>query len=233
MKKTALVLLGLLGAPLAVADNCPDATCLILDKVAFQVSARQWVSTDTALLSVSANVALSHPDVVQVRADIMKKLANIAAGDWHVTQFERREDNSGLEKLFVMAEARIPQANLTGIYQKAKDNSKPGLTINISGVEFKPGLEEFQKIKTSLRERLYQQVTEELSRLNKVYPNQQYTLNSLSFMEGEGEPQFKAKQMNVMTAAATPAPAADMSVSNEIVMTAVVEVASNRSREKA
>ncbi|KTC81490.1 hypothetical protein [Legionella brunensis] len=227
MKKLAAILgLGMVST-LSMALPPPK---ILLDKVMFQISARQWVTTQTALLSVNVNATLTNADLVKTRADIMSMLGKIASGDWHITQFDRSQDSSGLEKLFVSAEARVSQASLTNIYQNAKDVSKPGATYTINSVEFKPSLEEVQQIKLQLRQRLYQQVNDEIARLNKVYTNQNYSLNTLTLYEGEVaplQPKIYQRTMNTMAmSAAAPEPA--LTVSNELTMNAMVELASNR-----
>ncbi|MFC3907819.1 hypothetical protein ACFORL_01820 [Legionella dresdenensis] len=228
MRKAAgMLAFSLLGvaAVSAEAGNRP-----VLDKVVFQVSAKQWVTTQTALLTVNVNAALTDSDLVKTRAAIMGKLAKIAAGEWHITQFERSQDSSGLEKLFVEAQLRVPQANLTNVYQSAKDVSKPGATYTIASIEFKPGLEDVEQIKNQLREKLYRQVNDEIARLNKVYTTQQYSVNRLYIIDGQpqGQPKnYQPREMKTMVMAAVPAPA-PMAVSNELVMSAMVEAASNR-----
>lgn len=229
MKKFAAILTLATLSTLSYADHAQPK--MILDKVAFQVAAKQWVTTQTALLTVNINATLANADLVKARADIMSKLGKIAEGEWHITQFDRSQDNSGLEKLYVAAQARVPQASLTDIYQQAKSVSKPGATYEINAIEFKPSLEEIQQIRAQLRERLYQQVNEELTRLNKVYTGQNYSLNRLVFVEGDSAPVpamakgYQAREANMVMAVA-PAPA--LTVSNEIIMNAMVEAASNR-----
>ena len=202
---------------------------MVLDKVLFQVSAKQWVTTKTALLNVNINVTLNSADLVKARADIMTSLNKIAKGDWHLIEFDRSQDSSGLEKLYVQAQARVDQAALTDIYQNAKSVSIPGAKYDISGVDFKPSLEETQVVRAKVREQLYQQVNDELSRMNKAYPNQNYSVSNLVFVEGDNPtPQpraYEAKQLNTMVMAAAPA---GLTVSNELVLTAMVEAASNR-----
>lgn len=202
----------------------------LLDKVMFQLSAKQWVKTQTALLSVNLNATLTNPDLVKARADIMAQLNQIAKGDWHLLQFDRSQDSSGMEKLYVMAQARIDQAQLTGIYQNARSVSKPGANYSISAVEFRPSLEEIQQVRNQLRESLYQQVKAEMGRLNQVYSDQHYSLSKLYFVDGSqpvAPPAMRTKEMNMMAMAAAPAP--DLQVSQELVMSAVAVVASNRS----
>ncbi|HAU3861960.1 TPA: hypothetical protein F7Z80_09160 [Legionella pneumophila] len=227
MRKIAWMLGLMVLTPFAWADDeTPD---LVLDKIFFQVSAKKWVTTQTALLNVSINATLSNADLVKARADIMDSLNKIAKGEWHLVQFDRSQDSSGLEKLYVQAQARVDQSVLTNIYQNAKSVSKPGAQYEISGVEFKPSLEETQVVRAKIREQLYQQVNDELDRMNKAYPKQNYSVSNLVFVEGDSIPQqpraYQAKEMNALTMAAAPAP---LTVSNELILTAMVEAASNR-----
>ncbi|QDP71165.1 hypothetical protein FOG18_00480 [Legionella israelensis] len=230
MKKIALILMSLILIPLAHAEE--NKSDIPLDKIIFQISAKQWVTTQTALLSVDINATLSSADLVKARADIMSSLNKIAKGDWQLTRFDRSQDSSGLEKLTVNAQARVPQEALTDVYNNAKSVSKPGANYSIANVEFKPSLEEIQNVRGKIREQLYQQVNNELKRINKNYPGQNYSLSHLIFMEGDQPIQpkaFQAREMNAMVMAATPAP--QVSVSNELIMTAMVVVASNRTTE--
>ncbi|HAT6335567.1 TPA: hypothetical protein GJ773_14205 [Legionella pneumophila] len=227
MRKIAWVLGLMVLTPFVWADNeTPD---LVLDKIFFQVSAKKWVTTQTALLNVSINATLSNADLVKARADIMDSLNKIAKGEWHLVQFDRSQDSSGLEKLYVQAQARVDQSALTNIYQNAKSVSKPGAKYEISGVEFKPSLEETQVVRAKIREQLYQQVNDEIDRMNKAYPKQNYSVSNLVFFEGDNIPQqpraYQAKEMNALAMAAAPAP---LTVSNELILTAMVEAASNR-----
>ncbi|AAU28340.1 TPA: hypothetical protein JBG74_01500 [Legionella pneumophila] len=227
MRKIAWILGLMVLTPFVWADNeTPD---LVLDKIFFQVSAKKWVTTQTALLNVSINATLSNADLVKARADIMDSLNKIAKGEWHLVQFDRSQDSSGLEKLYVQAQARVDQSALTNIYQNAKSVSKPGAKYEISGVEFKPSLEETQVVRAKIREQLYQQVNDEIDRMNKAYPKQNYSVSNLVFFEGDNIPQqpraYQAKEMNALAMAAAPAP---LTVSNELILTAMVEAASNR-----
>lgn len=231
MKQVAGMLAFMALAPIASAgDEVPQ---LVLDKVLFQISAKQWVTTQTALLNVNINVTLSSADLVKARADIMDSLNKIAKGEWHLIEFDRSQDSSGLEKLYVQAQARVDQSALTDIYQNAKTVSMPGAKYEINGVEFKPSLEETQVVRAKVREKLYQQINEEIARMNKAYPLQNYSVSNLVFVEGDSIPQqpraYQAKEMNAAVMAAAPAP---LTVSNELVLTANVEAASNRKQEK-
>ncbi len=220
--------------PFAFAADAVFPPQMVLDKVLFQVSAKQWVTTQSALLGVNINVTLSNADLVKARSDIMERLNKIAAGDWHLIAFERSQDNSGLEKLYVQAQARVNQTALTDIYQNAKSVSVPGAKYEIGSVEFKPSLEEVQAVLVRVREQLYQQVNDELGRLNKIYPTQNYSVSNLVFVSGNNppaQPLRAYKENTMMTMAvgsAAPGAMPEVAVSNELTLTAVVEAASNR-----
>lgn len=229
MKQIAGMLVLMAVNPFAVASDLFPPP-LVLDKVLFQISAKQWVTTQKAILSVNINVTLNNADLVKARAEIMNSLNKIAKGDWHLIAFDRSQDSSGLEKLYVQAQVRVDQTELTDIYEHAKSVSIPGAKYEVSGVEFKPGLEEMQAVRAKIREQLYQQVNEEITRMNKAYPTQNYSVNNLVFIEGDAPPvqprAYQAKEMNTMVmAGAAPSP---LTVSNELVLTAMVEAASNR-----
>ncbi|AHE67373.1 hypothetical protein [Legionella oakridgensis] len=231
MKKIA----GLLGLVLFSTQGYTcDTPEPALDKIAFQVSAKQWVSTKTALLTVNINATLNNAELIKARADIMMQLGKIAKGEWHLTQFDRSQDSSGLEKLTVQAQARVDQSSLTDVYKNAKAVSRPGTNYEIGSIEFKPSLEEVQEVKNALREQLYNQVQNELTRINKVYTGQVYSVYDLVFIDGDSLPMpqpkaYQAREMINTMAIAAPAPA--LTVSNELVMTAIVQVASSRQAE--
>ena len=86
---------------------------------------------------------------------------------------------------------------------------------------------EIQAVKAQLRENLYQQAREELTRINQVYKDQLYSLNQLVFVEPGAMPP-KSVQAREMVNMAMVANAPSLTVSNELKMTAVVEVASTR-----
>ena len=201
---------------------------LTVDKINFELSAKTWVNTQTALLTVTINLSLDSSDVVKARNDLLNKLTKIASGDWHILQFDRFQDNSGLEKLSVKAQIRVNQNQLTHLYDKAKEISKPGETYQIAGIEFKPDLAEVQNAKTLLRHDLNQQIQQELAVINKTYPEQHYTISSLNYMDAQNT---SAEPPMLMATGVTPRmahPVAPVTLSNELMMTAIVEAGSVR-----
>lgn len=231
MKKWVALLLfishGVWAEPLSV----PQAG---LDEVVFQRTQTQWVSTNTALVQVSINATLTNTDLVKARSSIQSTLEKIAPGEWHLTGFNRTQDNSGLERLEAMAEARVTETHLNAIYEKAKTLSRPGMTYAIKQVEFKPSTEEEQTTKEQLRHRLYQQIIQEISALNKLYPEQHYTLHRLFFWEGDGLPLPPTPRGGYQTQALMAVAnssnnnSAAIALSRELIMTVLVELASAR-----
>lgn len=229
MKQGVSLVALLMLSPFAFSQVALAQPPAVLDKIAFQTSAKQWVTTESALLSVNINVTLSNADLVKARSEIMNSLNKIAQGEWHLLAFDRSQDNSGLEKLYVQAQVRVNQSSLTAIYQNAKSVSKPGAQYTVNAVDFKPSLEEIQTVRAKVRKQLYEQVNAEIERMNKVYPNQNYSVSYMVFVDGDN-PQppvpVQEKTMNAMVmSASSPAP---LTVSNELVLSALVEAASNR-----
>lgn len=209
-----------------------DAAPLVLDTVNVQFVAKDWVRTEKALLQLNVNMVLNNADMVQARKDVLRHLKTIADGDWHITSFDRSQDRSGLERLMVNAQARVLQNTLTDVYTLAKKASKPGASYKVSAIDFTPSLEDRQAVKNKLRANLYQQVQNELAALNKMYPSQNYSVHDLRFAEGDAPitpSRYKARDMNTMVMAA--APAAEISVSNEMLLTVVASLASNRNNK--
>jgi len=200
-----------------------------LDHVKFQLSAKDWVTTTTAKVSVSVNATLNETSLVEARNKIMTNLSKIAEGQWHITTFNRSQDSSGLQKLYVNAQARVPEQSLTKINVLAKSVSQPGATYRIQDIDFTPQLAEVEKVKVKVRALIYQQAQAEIDRLNKQYPDQKYSLHDMIFLGPNINrmlPQARAKRMNTMVMAAESAPS--IAVSNQVKLTALVDVASDR-----
>lgn len=70
MKQYAGMLALMSVPPFALADVILPQ--MVLDKVVFQISAKQWVNTKTALLNVNINVTLNNADLVKARSDLWK-----------------------------------------------------------------------------------------------------------------------------------------------------------------
>lgn len=217
-----------------VAVNAePLLTELPLDHVTLQLSAERWAKTTSAKVTVSVEATLTKENLAVLREQIMGNLNKIAAGDWHITQFDRTLDSSGLEKLSALAEARIDEKSLSNINAQALAVTKPGATYKVQNVEFAPSLAELEAVKAAVRADIYRQATNEIATLNKLYPEQKYTLHNLNFLGfviQPGPQPRMSSEMNtmVMTAGSSKMAASSLSVSDQIQLTATVDIAATR-----
>ena len=155
----------------------------LLNMVTLQLSAEQWVTTKTALVTVGVNASVSDNDIGKIQSQVKDKLNALSAkGEWHILSFNRNQDQSGLEKIQLTAQARLPESELSGMRDKAKAISKPGETFTVDNVEFIPSNEEVRAANTALRADIYQQAKDELAQLNKVYSDQKYYLHDVNFL---------------------------------------------------
>jgi hypothetical protein len=200
-----------------------------MDQVTFTLSAQEWAKTDKAKVTVVVNASLSKIALADMRTKIMSNLNEIAKGDWHITDFERSQDSSGLEKLYVKAEARINEAQLTGVNVEAKDISEAGINYKVENIDFTPSIADIEKVKKSLRAEIYKQTQNELAELNTVYPAQKYMLHDIRFAEFVASSAVRTQQVMMMGARLQPQASAAMNtVSNLITVTADVNLASER-----
>lgn len=178
MKKLTLMICSLMIMSPVMADN--DLSNL-LNKVSFQLTANKWVTSQTAKVNVGVDAGLTDAGIAGLQNQVLAKLKQIAAGDWHITSFTRTQDKSGLESVHVNAEARLPQSALVNLRGTAKSISKPGETYTIADVEFIPSDEELTQANSALRAMIYTQAKAELDALNKEYPEQKFYIYQIDF----------------------------------------------------
>jgi hypothetical protein len=183
MKKSALFALALLPSIALAGPKGPA-----YDVVKFPVQAKTWVKTQTANVIVMVNATVKNTEVVSLHSNLMNTLNQIAKGDWHVTDFSRNPDNSGLEKVNIRAQARLASNALKSLEVNAKKISRPGVTYKIADVLFQPSFKDVRKAKSSLRMQIYKQTKNELKRLSKVFPGINFRVYSINFMPYQAVP---------------------------------------------
>lgn len=225
-RKLISVIAILFFSPLLVINAlAKGGKCLMLNQVAYRTQAQQWATTTTAKVTVTVDASLAGNKLGQLHAQVMKKLQKIASKvEWHITQFNRSQEQSGLERVTVIAQARIPQQQLSDLRKQAKAVSQPGQTYRISDIQFTPSMAEVERVRGQLRDQIYNDANAELARLNKVYPNAHYSLHSITFdgaqpivpMPGPMRTMFMAK------VAGPQAIAPALTVSNKVTISANV-----------
>lgn len=159
----------------------PCVACF--NRVNLQLTAESWVTTKTARVIVSVNAAGKVANLATLHDRIIQKLSRLSkSAKWHITSFQRSQDKSGLERVYVVAEARLSEAELATIQTKVKNISQPGETYKVESIIFQPSLQEMQQAITKLHAKLYEIIKTELAQLNKFYPEQRYYLHKLEFM---------------------------------------------------
>lgn len=225
MKRLSLIGLMLL---LSTSSFANVSLAPLLNKVTLQLHAEQWVTTQTALVEVGINAAVNTQGIEKIQAQVMQKLAQLSnKGEWHLVSFDRQQDRTGLESIQITAQARLPQAELSGLRDRAKSISKPGETFTIYNVQFTPSEEEFRQVRVALRNTLYQQAKAEIEMLNKIYPDQKYYLHNIDFNAGQVMPVAMSMTKMASSAAVSAAEAAPpLAVGNKTELFATVELAS-------
>lgn len=198
-----------------------------LDKVSFNLSAEQWASTTTAKVSVRINATLTDKQLGTIHSKILNNLQKIVSkAKWHIVQFNRNKNQSGLEQLYAVATARVPEADLANIRKKAKAVSQAGETYRIASINFAPSQSEIQATKAALRANIYAQTKAELASLNKEYTDETFFLHAIKFYGGVVNPRPQMHTM-VLTQAKMGSAKAAMAVSDKVRLNANVVLASN------
>lgn len=172
----------LLSVPLAAQAQPAGRHGPADDEIVLRLEAEGWVETQTAKLIVAIDMALQSGEIADARAQVNDTLGGLVAGvDWRTTRFSRQMDSAGLERWQVVAEARVPEAKLAGVHDKAKNASKPGLSVRVADIDFTPTLAEHTAVESALRAELYRQTKEELARLADIFPDRDYRVRMIDF----------------------------------------------------
>ena len=198
-----------------------------LDKVSYQVAAEQWATTDTALVTIKVNATVKEQNLANVQQQVLTNLSKLNNNaQWHITQFDRNQNQSGLEQVSIAAQARISESQLGDIRSQLKSVSKPGESYDLANIAYVPSLAEIEKVRADLRQQIYSQAKDELARLSKVYPNQKFVLYRINFMPLAARPTPRM-MTTVRLEKREQSTAEPMTVSNKVTMVANVVLATN------
>lgn len=194
------------------------------DQVVMSLSAEGWVTTDSAIVHVSAEAIQQSETADQLKKTINGALMKLSAkGSWRFTHFSRVRDKTGLTRWRADAQARLPEAALNGLGKRAKEASRPGFSLSIGRTDFSPSLEEFEQARSDLRQRLYGRIGAELTLLNGAFPARKYRLKEAYFDQPRMSPRRAVRPARMTTMseqAIAPTPPAKVGVARKITMTA-------------
>ncbi|MDD5585369.1 MAG: hypothetical protein PHY92_00240 [Alphaproteobacteria bacterium] len=152
------------------------------DRVMFDLSAEDWVTTKTARVSMNVEASVSGNTAGTTRAAMMKALDDLIKVEWRLISFNRNQDQTGMERWSAMFEARVPENMLSGINENAKKVSKPGMQVSVGNIDFTPTLDEMQTAMAGLRTKIYKTANEQLAALNTAMPGRSYRIALVSFI---------------------------------------------------
>jgi uncharacterized protein YggE len=222
-------LVALLAAVLAVPVHAQERAG---NAVVMTLSAEGWVETKTAQVTAIADVAIAAENRATVRervSDALKKLA--PDSEWRISRFDRSQDAAGLERWRAVAEARLPEAALGGLDERARGLSQPGMQVRVQAVQFVPTLAEREAVRGSLRATIYAQAKTEAERLAKLWPERGYRVARVDFMDDGPVPRpFMAQQQTRAGAAAADANDGDaaLAVAQRLTLKAQVTLAPSK-----
>jgi hypothetical protein len=147
-----------------------------------------WVETDTARVVLQLKTLLTGDDAAEPVVDPKELFAPIAAADWQMTRFQRGQTDTGFEQWVILAEARVPQTALTGIYDRVKDASSRGRAFSVAGIDFTASLAERQATAAALRAVLYARAAAEAEAVTEIFPDRGFQVHRINFA-GQGSPQ--------------------------------------------
>ena len=91
----------------------------VMDQVVLDLTAEDWVGTETARVTVSADAAATGTDAGTQRTDLLRAVDGLAPdAEWRIVGFDRSTDQAGLERWRAVAEARLTENALAGLANK-------------------------------------------------------------------------------------------------------------------
>ncbi|UEM22135.1 hypothetical protein JL100_005120 [Skermanella mucosa] len=225
-----------LGAPAWAQVIVPP----IMDQVVLDLTAEDWVGTDTARVEIVADAAAAGAagsGSGGQRDDLLKAVSGLVPdAEWRITRFDRSTDQAGLERRRAVVEARLPESALGGLADKARQASRPGLQLRIGAIEFTPTLAETEAVRARLRAEIYGKAAAELEALERSFPGRSFRMGNIDFAEAPVP--YARKTREAGPAMAMAAPMADgvpedspMNVSEKLVIRARVVLSAVAPRE--
>jgi len=196
------------------------------DTVTMPLMLEDWVKTDTARTELAVDASLPGSDAGKVRSDILAAVKSLSQGaEWRFTTFDRNQDVSGLEHWHAVIEARLPESQLGGLSDRAKQASKPGLQVKVQTVDFSPTLAEVEAEKAKLRVEMYKKVNEALAELNQAEPDRKYRIMRIDFTTPPTVSPVHPMMARAMAAPAPEEASSDIALSEKAEMRANVTFA--------
>lgn len=172
-------------AALAQSPDYPP----VMDDVTLSLAEEGWVETETARVVIRLEAAGEGADAASMRNDFLTVLEQLDAdADWRFLSYDRRRDDTGLERWTARTEARLPETGLDGLSDEADEASRPGLVVRVETTDFSPTLADREATMATLRQDIYERAVDELSELNAAFPDRQFRIAGIDFEFGDHQP---------------------------------------------
>lgn len=178
MVKGLSIFIAMMWLSIGLADNLTHPA---YNRIILQITQQQQVATETANLIIRLDANLEEAELPEARSKILTDLNQVVEGDWLITQFTYSQDSSGLIRLFGQAEIRVPEHLLANVYSKTKAISQPGMSYQVQAIDISVPLMELEQAQAELRQRIYNRINDELSRLQEAFPDQDYQVSLVNF----------------------------------------------------
>lgn len=141
---------------------------IVQDTISFTTYAERPVVTDTVKVSVLVTLSLKGEDDAQanVRETILTALRSVIDAEWAFARLDRSADRTGFEVVEAAAQIRVKEQEVNGISRRAKEISKPGLQLSVSGVDYNPTRVAIETTRKDVRGDLIRYINEEVKQYN-------------------------------------------------------------------
>ena len=166
---------------------------LAWDRSTCELKARRTVTTDTVRVFVQATVTQSGEHPAEPRGEqssaastsarssatggnapgdvVGAALATVLAAAWGVSGASREEDSAGMERVRLVATARVPEQQAAGLVDRLRRASRPGLRLKLQRIEYRPPLARIDAALRELRQEIYREARREAELLNAELPS--------------------------------------------------------------
>lgn len=157
-------------------------TLPVQDTIEFTLSADDVVVNDTVKLSATI-VSLVKSEITEasLTASIQQMMSRlISTAKWQFSGMTRQNDQSGMERIAVLATTRVPEAESKGIDKRIRDVSVEGMNITNISADITPPAWMIEPAESKLRLTLLGKATAELAAINEVMGGS-YRIGQITF----------------------------------------------------
>jgi hypothetical protein len=147
------------------------------DRSTCELKARRTVTTDTVRVFVQATVTQAGGDGPGSSAGgklgdaVTAALVPVLSGPWSVTGATREEDESGMERVRLVATVRVPEQQAVGLTERLRRASRPGMRLELQRIEYRPPRAKIDAALRELRQEIYREARREAEVLNAELPS--------------------------------------------------------------